>query len=44
MIIDNNKELFLNYDYIIVVRKKFLELSYKEKNESLISLMKERKI
>ncbi len=43
-IIDNHKNLFKNgFDYIILTRKAIVEASYQEMEESIISLLKERK-
>lgn len=42
-IIDNNKLLFKkNYDYIIIIKRKCLDLSFNELNEKLSSLIKEK--
>ena len=44
-IMDNNKKLFENkYDYIIMIRKACLEASFKEMNDSLVSLINEIKV
>ena len=40
MIIDSNKNLFSNYDFIILTRKDILLLSYKDMEEKLINLIK----
>lgn len=40
-IIDKNKNLFQNNtDYIIIVKKDFLDLNYEEANKELLSLMR----
>lgn len=42
-LIDNNKFLFKNtYDYIIIIKKRCLNMSYNELNESLNKLIKEK--
>ena len=42
-LIDQNKLLFKNeYNYIIILKKKCLELSYDELNDSLNKLLKEK--
>ena len=42
-LIDQNKFLFKNnFDYIIILKKKCLELSYNELNDSLNKLLKEK--
>ena len=42
-IVDQNKFLFKNdYNYIIILKKKCLELSYNELNDSLNKLLKEK--
>ena len=42
-IIDNNKLLFKkDYDYIIIIKRKCLDLSFKELNDNLIELVKEK--
>lgn len=44
MIIDNNKDLFEDqYNYIIMVRKSIVDISYNEMEDNLIILMKSRK-
>ena len=41
-IIDNNKEIFKKYtDYIIMIKKSCLLLTYQEMNDALIKLIKE---
>lgn len=45
MIVSNNKELFYDcYNYIIMVRKGIVDISYKEMEDSLVGLLKERKL
>lgn len=40
-IIDNNKNLFSNYhNYIIIVKKEVLNLSFKEMNDEFVKLIK----
>lgn len=40
-IIDNNKKVVHNgYDYVIIIRKGILELTYKEMEKELLNLMK----
>ena len=42
-IIDNNKLLFKkDYDYIIIIKRKCLDLSFKELNDNLSELVKEK--
>ncbi len=42
-LIDKNKLLFKNgFDYIIIIKKKCLDLSYNELDERLVSLIKEK--
>lgn len=42
-IIDNNKLLFKkDYDYIIIIKRKCLDLSFKELNNNLSELVKEK--
>ena len=42
-LVDQNKFLFKNdFDYIIILKKKCLELSYNELNDSLNKLLKEK--
>ena len=44
-ILDNNKNLFKNnFDYIITIRKTCTESTYKEMNDSLVSLVNEIKV
>ena len=41
--IDNNKLLFKkDYDYIIIIKRKCLDLSFKELNDNLSELVKEK--
>lgn len=45
MIVSNNKELFYDCNnYIIMVRKGIVDISYKEMEDSLVGLLKERKL
>lgn len=39
MIIDNSKELFNDYNYIIMIKKNIKGISYQEMNESLKDLL-----
>ena len=42
-IVDNNKLLFKkDYDYIIIIKRKCLDLSFKELNDNLSELVKEK--
>lgn len=42
-IIDNNKKVVHNgYDYVIIIRKGILELTYKEMEEELLKLISNR--
>ena len=42
-LVDQNKFLFKNtFDYIIIIKKKCLDLSYNELNDSLNALIKEK--
>lgn len=42
-IVDKNKFLFKKeYDYIIIIKRKCLEMSYQEINDSLYALIKEK--
>ncbi len=43
MIVDNNKDLFLaEYNYIIMVRKGIVDISYKEMEDSLVRLLQQK--
>lgn len=44
MIVDNNKKLFdSHYNYIIMVRKGIVDISYKEMEDSLVRLLESQK-